>query len=230
MSTPVPWSAVGLLTSVTVGALSGALILTWRRVRAAEQDQATATTVGQGPFEAIVVFGAAVNEQGPCRELRARLDHAEGLWRLGVARRIIVSGGMDGHLDETSVMRQYLLARGVPDSALWEGRPGDNTRLTLRTLTALHGAGRGATFVAVSSPFHAYRIRVEARRQGLPVLVDCFPVAAGASTPRMLRVRRQAEVLGVILYALPEVVATPLRRAVGSLRHTIPDALARPRA
>ncbi len=128
------------------------------------------------PFgDAIVVFGAAVSDGRPAAELRSRLDHAAGLWHAGRAPEVIVSGGED----EMLVMRDYLVARGIPAAAI-SRRParvqhaGDGA-----TMARLH---RGR-YVAVSSAYHAFRIESECRRQGVPVECSAPPLTRGAATP-----------------------------------------------
>src|ERR671913_2549764 len=68
------------------------------------------------PVDAIVVLGAAQYNGRPSPVLRARLDHALGLYRDGLAPLIVVTGGF-GRGDTTSeaiVGRRYLLAHAVP--------------------------------------------------------------------------------------------------------------------
>jgi SanA protein len=67
------------------------------------------------PCDCIMVLGAPVNPDGsPGLQLTDRLDSALSIYRSGLADRILVSGdhGQDDY-DEVTVMRQYLLDRGV---------------------------------------------------------------------------------------------------------------------
>jgi len=134
--------------------------------------------MGLARADVIVVFGAAVGPAGPCRELRARLDHAARLHARGVAPRIRVSGGFTGRLSEAEAMREYLLGRGVRQEALEADERGTSTRATLAALPA------GTRVVAVSSPYHMARIAAEARRCGL----DCTssPTPEIRARPRQL--------------------------------------------
>ncbi len=67
-----------------------------------------------------LVLGAEVLANGvPSRFLRARLDLALELYRRGLATRLLLSGdGRSPFYDETAAMRDYLVARGVPESSL----------------------------------------------------------------------------------------------------------------
>ena len=71
------------------------------------------------PVDAIVVLGAAQYNGRPSPVLRARLDHALGLYRDELAPLVVVTGGI-GRGDTTSeamVGRRYLMAHGVPAEA-----------------------------------------------------------------------------------------------------------------
>lgn len=121
--------------------------------------------------DAIVVLGAAQYNGRPSPVLRARLDHALGLYRDGLAPTILVTGGV-GRGDkesEATVARRYLLAQRVPDSAVVMQPQGHSTAASM-TAVAAWLADRGKhTALLVSDPFHMLRLRLEARRTGLDV-------------------------------------------------------------
>lgn len=213
---------VGIASATAVAGLVTVVTVTATQVRHDEREQTSGQASSDEPADGIVVFGATVTTAGPCAELRARLDHAFTLWQRGVAPILIVSGGWDGDIDEVVGMRDYLVRLGAPRAAVVEARPGDNTRLTLRAVRAL-GEGR---YVAVSTPYHAHRIRAEGERQRIDLRVDCPSTTPEMRQPRVHRARMQAEVAGVLLYSLPEPVAARLRSAVGGLRYSVPLLLA----
>src|ERR1700757_3938487 len=69
------------------------------------------------PADAIAVFGAAEYDGHPSPVFRARLDHAESLYRRGIAPLIITLGGDGGdQFSEGEVGKQYLEGTGVPES------------------------------------------------------------------------------------------------------------------
>lgn len=210
-------------------ALTGAMVVagavvgvTAVRVRRSERRHLQPSERRPDSADAIVVFGAHAYPDRPSRELACRLDHGIELWRAGVAPVIAVSGGIDGDLDEVEVMADYLRRCGVPAAAVVPARPGGNTRQTLQAVAGLPGQ----RFVAVSSPYHSYRIEAESRRQQVEVITDCPAVTAEYSSERLVKVRRRSEVLGVLFYAIPDPVAVAIRRRVGRLRHTVPHRLA----
>jgi uncharacterized SAM-binding protein YcdF (DUF218 family) len=121
------------------------------------------------PVDAIIVLGAAQYNGRPSPVLRARLDHAFGLYREGYAPIIVVTGGV-GRGDTTSealVGRRYLVARDVPAEDVVAQPVGRNTRASM-TAVALWLRDRGLRRVLlVSDPFHMFRLRLEARRTDL---------------------------------------------------------------
>jgi uncharacterized SAM-binding protein YcdF (DUF218 family) len=119
--------------------------------------------------DAIIVLGAAQYNGRPSPVLRARLDHALGLYREGLAPLMVVTGGV-GTGDTTSealVGRRYLVARNVPEDAVIAQPEG---RSTMASMTAVAWALRQRDLhrvILVSDPFHMFRLRMEARRVAL---------------------------------------------------------------
>jgi len=232
--TPAAGATAGVLVAATVlvvGAAAGVAALACL-VRRAERaaaapprdaaDRLQRGPTARPPADALIVFGAAVYEGGPSPELRARLDHAIALWRMGVAPLIMVGGGITGDIDEVESMAEYLVANGVPEQAVAPARPGDNTRLQLRTLARLEDR----RYVAVSSPYHALRIRAEARRQGLRVAVSTPPSTPETRDVALYRARFAAELFALVWYALPPRLTARVHTGPGTLRHVAPRVLA----
>lgn len=171
--------------------------------------------------DAVLVFGAQALPTGPSDELRARLDHAVALWQRGGAPVIAVSGGIDGHVCETTVMCAWLMDNGVPADAIVRIEPGATTRETIRSARR---AGDLA-YIAVSSPYHARRIRAEARRAGVRMATDCPASTPEWACPRVRRVRVATELMASAWYALPPSVADRLHAPLAPLRHAVPGAI-----
>ncbi len=123
---------------------------------------------------AIVVLGAAQYVGRPSPVFRARLDHAVGLWRQGMAPRMVLTGGT-GEGDTTSeaaVGRRYVVQLGVPDSAVTLEAEGRTTSQSLHAVAAMMAAQGSDTVILVSDPFHMLRLWVLARRLGLVPLLS----------------------------------------------------------
>jgi vancomycin permeability regulator SanA len=131
--------------------------------------------------DAIVVLGAAQYSGRPSPVLRARLDHALGLWSAKRAPRIVFTGGRrEGDLiSEAAAGRRFALRRGVPAKAVLLEGSGRTS------LASVHGAAvllktRGDSVkvpmadrprvLLVSDPFHMLRLDVLARLHGLTPL------------------------------------------------------------
>lgn len=121
------------------------------------------------PADAIVVLGAAQYDGKPSPVLKARIDHALGLFRRKLAPRLIVTGGR-GEGDTTSeaaVARVYALRRGVPDSAILLESTGRTTEESIRGVAAILEARDLNSALLVSDPAHMFRLWVLAHRFGV---------------------------------------------------------------
>jgi len=121
------------------------------------------------PADAIVVLGAAQYDGRPSPVLRARLDHAIGLWNRRIAGVLIVTGGT-GSGDTTSeaaVGRAYARKRGVPDSAILLEDEGRETRESMLAVARMLDQRGEKTAILVSDPFHMLRLSVLGRRFGM---------------------------------------------------------------
>ena len=129
--------------------------------------------------DAIVVLGAAQYVGRPSPVLKARLDHAIGLWSRGLAPLLIVTGGM-GVGDTTSegaVSRTYALRHGVPDSAILVENQGRTTRQSLGAVAdMMHGRNLDRA-ILVSDPFHMLRLSIVARGLGLTAYTSPTPTS-----------------------------------------------------
>jgi uncharacterized SAM-binding protein YcdF (DUF218 family) len=129
---------------------------------------------GARPAEAVVVLGAAQYDGRPSPVLRARLDHAAGLYGDGIASIVVVTGGRaeGDRYTEASASANYLHTRGVPDEAILREVDGRNSWESLAA-SARFLKQRGITdVVLVSDPFHAARIKAMARELGLDAAVS----------------------------------------------------------
>ncbi len=130
-----------------------------------------------------IVFGNTVTPDGrPSSRLKARLDAALDLHRARRVRRIFVSGGTGKEgVDESVVMKRYLVAAGVPDSLVIADGAGINTAATCANARAFMAANGLVSADVVSQFFHLTRAKLTCRRAGIEL--------AGAVAPRWFEPR-----------------------------------------
>ena len=150
---------VAVLTTALLLYLGFTFIQVWR---AAGRDEAR-------PAQAIVVLGAAQYNGQPSAVLRARLDHALGLWRRKLAPVIVVTGGGQpgDQFTEATASANYLLARGVPDEDVLREVSGRTSFQSLSSVAVFLQDRSINRVILVSDPFHAYRIGAIADELGL---------------------------------------------------------------
>jgi len=108
--------------------------------------------------------------------LEARLEAALVLVQTNKVERLLLSGYGTTTNDEISVMRDWLVARGVPAERLLLDREGVRTLASLVRAKEAFGLNRLAI---VTNPFHLPRALFLARRLGL----DAVGVAARPRVP-----------------------------------------------
>jgi uncharacterized SAM-binding protein YcdF (DUF218 family) len=117
-----------------------------------------------------VILGCRAHPDGtPSGSLRRRLERGLQVWCDGLAPVLIVSG--DGHakegVDETAVMKAWLVERGVPADAIVADASGVNTRATARFVAAWLTANDAKSVIAVTQYFHLPRTRLALRQAGV---------------------------------------------------------------
>ncbi|MDQ1438923.1 MAG: hypothetical protein QOK43_2552 [Acidimicrobiaceae bacterium] len=159
--------------------------------------------------QAIVVFGAAQYQGKPSPVLRARLDHAVALYRKGYADTLVVTGGRlpndTSGYTEARASAEYLVGRGVPDSAILREVSGRNSWQSLASATAFLKRRHVSRVILVSDGFHALRIRAMADELGL----TAYTSPARASP---------IHGMGKLPYLAKETVAVALGRVIGFRR------------
>lgn len=140
--------------AVTTAVLGGPLLLAGcihlaTRNRVVSGDEVPAAEVA-------LVLGAEVYPGGrPSGFLRARLDLAADLYRRGLASTLLLSGdGRSRFYDEPAAMRDYLVAEGVPESALLLDREGLDTYASCSRARDVFGLTR---LTVVSQRYHLPR-------------------------------------------------------------------------
>lgn len=121
------------------------------------------------PTDVGVVLGSKVELSGqPSARLAARLERGASLYTAGVFRHLIVSGGtgVEG-FDEAGVMRDYLMAQGVPVGAIIVDSAGVDTDASARNCARLMKAHGFTSVTVITQYFHVPRTRLALRRHGI---------------------------------------------------------------
>ena len=116
-----------------------------------------------------VVLGNTVNPDGtPSHRLAARLDMAVELYRRGLFKNVVVSGGVGREgFDEAEVMKDYLVNRGVPRASIVVDSLGVTTAATARNTAALAKLHGWSRVLVVTQYFHIPRCRLALSQAGL---------------------------------------------------------------
>ncbi|HEY0062919.1 MAG TPA: YdcF family protein [Telluria sp.] len=100
--------------------------------------------------------------------LKGRLDAAVDLFHRKQVRAVLVSGGIgaEGH-DEAFVMKNYLVAQGIPAGAIFTDNKGVNTFETARYTAQLVREKGYRPPIMVSQFFHIARLELAMRKHGV---------------------------------------------------------------
>ena len=120
------------------------------------------------PADAIVVLGAAQYNGVPSPVFKARLDHADFLYRNGFSHTIIVTGGREpgDNFTEGESARRYLERQGVPADRILGRGVGRDTLQSLRSVHAVAEKHSIHSVLLVSDPMHGERIKTIASDLG----------------------------------------------------------------
>jgi uncharacterized SAM-binding protein YcdF (DUF218 family) len=129
------------------------------------------------PADVIIVLGAAEYDGRPSPVFRARLDHARDLYRQGLAPVVITTGGAaaDPKFSEGGVGREYLMRKGVPESALIAETQASDTAQSAQLVAVIMRAHHMQSCLAVSDAYHVFRIRKLLEHQGVQVFLAPRP-------------------------------------------------------
>ena len=134
-----------------IGALAilliGAAATTFRIWQQGEQDE-------QRPADAIVILGAAQYDGRPSPVFEARLAHAVELYRQGLAKTFIVTGGRipGDTTTEAAVARAYAISHGVPSTAIIGEDQARNTLTSMRSVSSRSSGQRNRLLLAAAVP------------------------------------------------------------------------------
>lgn len=114
----------------------------------------------QQPADAIVVLGAAQFNGTPSDVFEARLQHAVDLYKSGIARYFVVTGGKlpADTTTEAATARRWAIAHGVPASAILSENKGRNTLESIEAVASIFREHGLTSAVFVSDETHMLRV------------------------------------------------------------------------
>lgn len=135
--------------------------------------------------DVIVVFGAAEYKGRPSPVYRARLDHAFELYKRRLASVVITTGGSGGEamFTEGRVGHDYLVGRGISDRHLIAETQSDNSAQSAERVASIMEANGMRSCIAVSDPYHEFRIKRLLETRGIVVYTSPRPLE---TTPAMV--------------------------------------------
>jgi uncharacterized SAM-binding protein YcdF (DUF218 family) len=151
------------------------------------------STIASGRYDCAIVLGAEVNGSTPSPVFQARIDHGIALYRAGIVRHLIFTGGVGdrAQIAESVAARNVALASGIPDRAISIETV---SRTTLENLIAsrqiMHDR-QLTTAIVVSDPLHLRRSCDLASGLGISVTPSGTPstryVSLSTKLPFLLR-------------------------------------------
>lgn len=116
-----------------------------------------------------IVLGNKVEAGGiPSARLRARLDKTVELYRQDLFPRVIVSSGVGSEgFGEATVMKAYLVEKGVPEDRIYLDSQGATTYLTAKNASRMMKEQGWRSAIVISQYFHISRTKLALRRYGI---------------------------------------------------------------
>ncbi len=150
-----------------------ALCLTW----IAYQVRTHASLDDAKPADILIVLGAAEYRGRPSPVLEARLKHALALYRKGMARFILTTGGAGGdpRFTESEVGRNFLLSHGVPTEAIVMESEGESTIYSTVAAAEIMHRMQLRSCIIVSDGYHLFRVKRILESRGMQVYTSPRP-------------------------------------------------------
>jgi len=156
---PIAAGLLALLLTLVLGFLAVA----WRIVSYSDQSF-------EASADAAVTLGAAAWGNKPSPVYRERINEAISLYKKGLVRYLIFTGGTpeSSYPSEGWVGREFAIKHGVPETAVLEEQTSRTTQQNLANAQQLMVAHGIKTVLLVSDPLHMYRAMSIAKDMGLP--------------------------------------------------------------
>lgn len=116
----------------------------------------------KGKADIGVVLGTAIFADGSLSSyLKGRLDETVKLYQGGFFPLVVVSGGENEFgLSETKIMKEYLIAQGIPANVIIEDPDGINTAATAKNMVVVMQQNSAQSAFIITQFFHMPRTRL----------------------------------------------------------------------
>ena len=137
-------------------------------------------------IDCAVILGAGVRDGKPTPMLRDRLRTGIELYKIGAAKKLIMSGDHSSKdYDEVNIMKSYAVENGVPDGDIFMDHAGFSTYDTIYRAREIFEAD---SIIIVSQEYHLYRALYIAEKFDVKAVgVSADLNAYGGQTKRDLR-------------------------------------------
>ncbi len=159
------WILFGILAAIGVLLFCYVMIVNLH-VKNSTEDRIVTIDEIEGEYDCIFVLGCGVWEDGtPSHMLADRLETAYALYEAGVCPYILVSGDNSSvDYDEVTVMKNYLVEKGVPEEVIYKDHAGFSTYESMYRAKAIFGVDK---MIVVTQSYHLYRSLYLARDRGI---------------------------------------------------------------
>ncbi|MEC4814632.1 MAG: YdcF family protein [Scytonema sp. PMC 1069.18] len=139
--------------------------------------------------DAAIVLGAAVWGDQPSPVFKERINHAINLYKKGIVRSIIFTGGIGENKEhpESVVGKRYAIKRGVKEADILVETESRTTYQNLTKAWEVASPRQFSKFLIVSDPLHLKRAVFMARNMGM----DAYPSATPTTRYRTLKTQFQ---------------------------------------
>ncbi|MEX2161006.1 MAG: YdcF family protein [Anaerolineales bacterium] len=131
-----------------------------------------------------IVLGAGTRNGRLSAVFRERIDHAIDLYRRGVVRAVILTGGVGSgqQLADSEVARSYVLEQGIPAEVVFIETNSEDTVQNLEEAQQLMTSNAWESSLIVSDPLHMYRAMLIANDLDLQASPSPTPTSRISST------------------------------------------------
>ena len=170
------------------------------------------------PVDAAIVLGAAAWGNNPSPVFRERINHGVDLYKKGLCRYVIITGGkgFPEEPGESVIGRKYAAKNGVPASAILIENYSRNTEQNIRYAKIIAMQHDIKSYALVSDPYHLKRAMLMAQDKGMDVRPSATPTSRYRSFDAKMHFLFK-EVYFITLYRIQRATGIELTQVIDDL-------------